>query len=135
MTSKIVYTGNLHTTAVHIASGQEIATDAPVDNGGNGAAFSPTDLVATALASCMLTIMGKAAATQGINIDGTSVEITKHMGTDPRMIVKIDAFVNVKSTAALNEKHRSILEHAARTCPVLQSLHPDLDKNIFFEYI
>lgn len=134
MTSKIVYTGNLHTIAAHIASGSEITTDAPIDNGGNGAAFSPTDLVATALASCMLTIMGKAAATQDIDIQNSYVEITKHMGTEPRAIKKIDANVFVMSTTSLSEKHKAILENAAKTCPVMHSLHPDIEKNLMFYY-
>ena len=90
MTSKILYPGNLRTEATHIGSGTSIITDAPLDNNGKGEKFSPTDLVATALASCMFTMMGIASQTHKINIEGSHAEVTKGMGTNPRRIFKVE---------------------------------------------
>lgn len=134
MTSKIIYNGNLRTTATHLQSGTNLETDAPVDNNGKGERFSPTDLVATALGSCMLTFMGIAANTHIINIDGTNIDITKHMGTNPRRIVKIDAIIIFKGQETYTDKQKAILENSAKHCAVLESLHPDLEKNIVFNY-
>lgn len=134
MTSKIIYNGNLRTTATHLQSGTNLETDAPVDNNGKGERFSPTDLVATALGSCMLTFMGIAANTHSINIDGTNIDITKHMGTNPRRIVKIDAIITFIGQETYTDKQKAILENSAKHCAVLESLHPDLEKNIVFNY-
>ena len=132
-TSKIIYKNNLRTEAQHIASGQKIITDAPLDNNGKGEAFSPTDLVATALASCMITIMAIAAEKNGINISGTSASVKKIMGANPRTIS--DIVVEIKMSKDLALKDRKRLEKAALACPVHKSLHPDMNKEITFSYI
>ncbi len=132
MTSKVTYTGDLRTTCVHLRSGSEFITDAPVDNNGLGEAFSPTDTVATALASCMLTVMGIKARTWDLDLEGAYAEVTKHMASDPRRIVGIDVFLHMPGH--FKEKNRTILEHTARTCPVLYSIHPDIEKKIEFHW-
>ena len=132
-TSKIIYKNNLRTEAQHIASGQKIITDAPLDNNGKGEAFSPTDLVATALASCMITIMAIAAEKNGIDISETSASVKKIMGTNPRTIS--DVVIEIKMSKDLALKDRKRLEKAALACPVHKSLHPDMNKEITFSYI
>ena len=132
-TSKIIYKNNLRTEAQHIASGQKIITDAPLDNNGKGQAFSPTDLVATALASCMITIMAIAAEKNGINISETSASVKKIMGTNPRTIS--DIVIEIKMSKDLALKDRKRLEKAALACPVHKSLHPGMNKEITFSYI
>ncbi len=132
-TSKIIYKNNLRTEAQHIASGQKIITDAPLDNNGKGEAFSPTDLVATALASCMITIMAIAAEKNGIDISETSASVKKIMGTNPRTIS--DVVIDIKMSKDLALKDRKRLEKAALACPVHKSLHPDMNKEITFSYI
>ena len=132
-TSKIIYKNNLRTEAQHIASGQKIITDAPLDNNGKGEAFSPTDLVATALGSCMITIMAIAAEKNGINISETSASVKKIMGTNPRTIS--DIVIEIKMNKDLALKDRKRLEKAALACPVHKSLHPDMNKEITFSYI
>ena len=132
-TSKIIYKNNLRTEAQHIASGQKIITDAPLDNNGKGEAFSPTDLVATALASCMITIMAIAAEKNGINISETSASVKKIMGTNPRTIS--DVVIDIKMSKDLALKDRKRLEKAALACPVHKSLHPDMNKEITYSYI
>ena len=131
-TSKIIYKNNLRTEAQHIASGQKIITDAPVDNNGKGEAFSPTDLVATALASCMITIMAIAAEKNGIKILETSASVKKIMGTNPRTISEIIIEITMSKNLALKDRKR--LEKAALACPVHKSLHPDINKKITFSY-
>ena len=121
MTSSIEYLGNLRTTATHLTSGKIIITDAPIDNQGKGEAFSPTDLVATALASCLITIMGIKAKNLGVDIKGTRAEVTKIMGIAPRRIVEIK--IDVILPNIFDEKTQIILEKAATTCPVANSLH------------
>jgi uncharacterized OsmC-like protein len=132
MTSKITYLGHLRTSSVHIQSGTEILSDAPVDNHGKGEAFSPTDLVANALGSCVLTIMGIKAQDLNIDISGTTAEVTKTMQLEPRRIAKIE--INVTFIKFQDEKTKKILEKAAMTCPVINSLHPDLEKIISFNW-
>ena len=133
ITSKIIYKNNLRTEAQHIASGQKIITDAPLDNNGKGEAFSPTDLVATALASCMITIMAIAAEKNGINISETSASVKKVMGINPRTISDIVIEITMSKDLALKDRKR--LEKAALACPVHKSLHPDMNKEITFSYI
>ncbi len=130
-TSSVFYIGNLRTESTHLLSGSNIITDAPVDNHGKGEAFSPTDLMATSLGSCMLTVMGIKASQHNWKIEGTTVKITKIMGTDPRRVVQIDALLTFPA-GEFDEKTKKILEHTALTCPVSQSLHPDLKQNIQF---
>jgi len=132
-TSKIIYKNNLRTEAQHIASGEKIITDAPLDNNGKGEAFSPTDLVATALASCMITIMAIAAEKNGINISETSASVKKIMGTNPRTISDVVIEITMSKDIALKDRKR--LEKAALACPVHKSLHPDMNKEITFSYI
>ncbi len=133
-TANVVYQGDLRVKSTHIASGGFIVTDAPVDNHGKGEAFSPTDLVAAALGNCMLTVMGIKAHHSGWNIDNTLVEITKVMGTEPRRITQIDAFITFPS-GNFDDKTKAVLEHTALTCPVSKSLHPDLIQNITFTWL
>jgi len=132
VTSKVVYSGELRTVATHLRSGSVVETDAPLDNNGKGERFSPTDLVATALASCMCTIMGIAARTHGINIDDTECEIEKIMAANPRRIGEIKVNVHFPKTQTYTDKEKKILEHAALTCPVFESLHPDCKKTVLF---
>lgn len=133
ITSEITYTGNLRTQSRHMASSTEIITDAPVDNHGKGEAFSPTDLMSNSLGCCMLTIIGIAAQTHGFSIDGTKVEITKIMQSNPRKVAEIKVAFMFPSNA-YTDKEKAIIEHAARTCPVALSLHPDLIQSVSFRY-
>ncbi|WP_282019035.1 OsmC family protein [Salegentibacter mishustinae] len=132
MTSKVIYTGSLRTEAEHLKSGAKIITDAPTDNHGKGEAFSPTDSVATGLASCMLTVMGIKAEELEVNLKGTTAEVTKTMAANPRRISRVEIMINFPET--YSEKTRKILENTVRTCPVMQSLHPDMEKLISFKY-
>lgn len=134
MTAEIIYEGRLRTLAVHIQSGYEIVTDAPTDNHGQGAAFSPTDLVATALGSCMLTIMGIYANTHGLAIEATRVSITKVMASEPRRISEVKVRMQIPA-GTLKDIERKKLENVALTCPVAKSLHPDIKQDVVFEYI
>ena len=135
MTSQVLYTSALRTQATHLQSGSIIETDAPKDNQGKGERFSPTDLVATALGSCMATIMGIAARTHDIDIEGVKIDIEKIMIADPqRRIGEIKAFFHFPADKQYNDKERKILEQAARTCPVFLSLHPDTKKTIDFNW-
>lgn len=127
------YTGELRTVATHLQSGKTIITDAPVDNQGKGEAFSPTDLLAASLGSCMITIMGIAAQTHGFNIDGSKAEITKIMASSPRRVgeIKIELyFPDIQYSA----KEKKLIEAAAFSCPVYLSLHPNLIKSINFHF-
>jgi putative redox protein len=132
-TAEVVYLGNLRTEATHLRSGQTIVTDAPVDNHGKGEAFSPTDLAATSLASCMITTMGIAANTHGIEMDGARAEVLKVMANDPRRIsaIEIDIYM---PPVEYQSKQKTILEKAALTCPIARSLHPDLEEITRFHW-
>lgn len=134
MTSKVIYEGNLRAVATHLQSGTQIETDAPVDNKGKGERFSPTDLVATALASCMCTLMGIAANTHDISIDGIVCEVEKIMAANPRRIAEIKVTVKMPNTNSYSDKEKLILERAAITCPVYMSLHPDCLKSVTFHW-
>jgi putative redox protein len=132
ITSKVIYLGELRTEATHIQSENTIHTDAPKDNHGKGEAFSPTDLVATALASCMLSIMGIVALKEGItSVEGTEAEVTKVMYAEPRRIGEIHIKITFPKKE-FTDKEKKIYEHAAHTCPVAKSLHPDLKQVIEF---
>lgn len=133
MTSKVTYNGELRTTCEHMRSGDSFTTDAPVDNNGLGQAFSPTDTVATGLASCIITMMGMKARQLDLDLTGSMAQVTKHMAADPRRIGKID--VDLKLPSAISEKDRKILVHTANTCPVHYSLHPDIEKVITFNWV
>jgi putative redox protein len=134
MTAKIVYQGNLRTEATHIYSNSTIQTDAPLDNQGLAQRFSPTDLVATALGSCMLTIMGIAARTHDINIDGTTIEVQKIMANDPRSIGEIIIDFYFEVGLQLDDKQKTILERAALNCPVHKSLSADMVQTVNFHW-
>ena len=132
MISKVTYKGSLRTEAIHVQSGNTIITDAPIDNYGKGEAFSPTDLVATALASCMLTIMGIVANRNHLKINGTTAEIEKIMGANPRRINEIK--INIRFNENFDKKTKRKLENAALTCPVSNSLSEKLNESIKFIY-
>ena len=130
MTSKVIYQGGLRTQATHIRSGNTIITDAPVDNKGKGEAFSPTDLVATAIASCMLTIMGIKADEMKIKIEGTTAEVEKIMGSEPRRITQVNILIKIPISA--DDKTKKILEKSAMTCPVDKSLSEQMIRDVKF---
>lgn len=131
-TSKVTYLGDLRTSSVHLQSGNTIITDAPTDNHGKGEAFSPTDSVANALATCMLTVMGIKAKDLQVDFSGSTAEVTKIMGTDPRRIVEIHVSFDMNLVA--DDKTKTILEKTALTCPVFFSLHPDIKKEVVFNW-
>lgn len=126
----IGYDGELHCNATHGPSGTALTTDAPLDNGGKAESFSPTDLVATALGTCMLTVMGLKAQSLGVNIAGTTATVEKEMVSAPRRIGRLVAGVSVPHDLPLAIREQ--LEHAARTCPVYQSLSETMDKQVAF---
>ncbi|MBP7272590.1 MAG: OsmC family protein [Saprospiraceae bacterium] len=132
-TATITYQGDLRTVATHIASGKSIVTDAPIDNHGKGEAFSPSDLLCTSLGCCILTIMGIAARTHHINMEGTTAAVTKTMSSDaPRRVVKIAVTIQMPSDKTYAAKEKKILENAAKACPVGNSIHPDIDEVVQF---
>jgi uncharacterized OsmC-like protein len=133
-TVQTLYQGNLRTQATHLASTNTILTDAPIDNNGKGEAFSPTDLVCAALGSCMMTIMGIYAERNGIDLSGTSIEITKTMAANPRRIAKAEIVFQMKSKQLLTDEEKEKLKRAALTCPVALSLHPDIEQAVTFNF-
>lgn len=134
MTSQIIYKGDLRSVATHLQSGTMIETDAPTDNQGKGERFSPTDLVAVALGTCMITTMGIKARTMNIALDNTRIEVTKIMVSDPRRIGKIVVHLFFPPALRLDEKQKDILEKTARTCPVERTLHPDVELDMQFNW-
>lgn len=134
MTSSIVYKGELRTEAEHLYSHNIIETDAPLDNQGKAERFSPTDLMATSLGSCMLTIMGIKARDIQLDITGVKIEIQKHMKSDPRRVGAIDVTFQFPSHLQLDEKQKAIMKNAALTCPVAKSIHPDIEQNVVFNW-
>lgn len=132
MTSKVIYLGDLRTECEHLQSGTRFITDAPLDNQGKAEAFSPTDTVATALASCMFTMMGIKARDMSLDLQGSYAEVIKTMASNPRRISKIE--IDFYLPSVLEEKEKAILENTAKTCPVIYSLHPDVEKEIKFHY-
>jgi len=132
MTSKITYLGDLRTSSIHLQSGTEVLSDAPTDNNGKGEAFSPTDMIANALGSCMMTIMAIKSRDLNVDLVGSTIEITKVMNAEPRRIGKI--IVDIKMAVSATEKEQTILERAAMTCPVFLSLHPEIQKEISFSW-
>ncbi|GDX52546.1 stress-induced protein OsmC [Bacteroidota bacterium] len=133
MTAEIVYKGELRCEMKHLNSGEIVVTDAPTDNHGKGQAFSPTDIVAAATGSCAVSIMGIASRTHNIQLDGTRVEVLKVMTNNPRKISELH--LNFYFTENnYSEKEKAILENAARTCPVILSLHPDIKLDLQFHY-
>lgn len=134
-TANIVYKGELRNLATHLASGVQIISDAPVDNHGKGEAFSPTDLTATSLGLCMMTIMGIYAQKNNIDLNDSTISISKIMSKElPRRIVEIGVELHIKTTNILTEDQKKALENAAHTCPVALSLHPEIKQNVIFSW-
>ncbi|HUH25163.1 MAG TPA: OsmC family protein [Flavobacterium sp.] len=131
-TSKVIYKGDLRTESTHLQSGTVILTDAPTDNHGRGEAFSPTDMVANSLATCMFSIMGIKAKAMNIDLVDSTADVTKVMQAEPRRISEI--IVTFEMKADVDDKSKIILERAAMTCPVFLSLHPDVKKTITFNW-
>ncbi len=131
-TSIVTYQGDLRTAAVHLQSNKEIITDAPTDNQGKGEAFSPTDLLATSLASCMLTIIGIKARDMSIDITGTTAEVTKVMAAEPRRVSEVHVDITFKHK--LDDRTQKIFYNTALTCPVANSLHSDIVQKVIFQY-
>jgi uncharacterized OsmC-like protein len=134
MTSTVIYEGDLRTVARHLQSGTQIETDPPTDNQGKGERFSPTDLVATALGSCMATLMGIKTRDTGVDLVGMKLSVQKHMAADPRRISGIDVTFEFPEGQIYDEKTRIILQRTAETCPVIYSIHPDIKVNIEFHW-
>jgi len=131
----IVYTGDLHCEATHGPSGSKLTTDAPVDNGGKGEAFSPTDLVGVALGTCLVTIMGIIAKRHDWDLRGTRVHVVKEMASAPaRRVGVLKMTITLPKGRRWSPEDRQRLEHAAHTCPVAQSLHPDVQQQLQFVY-
>ena len=134
MTSSIVYDDNLRTVATHLRSGTQIETDAPLDNQGKGERFSPSDLVATALGSCMMTIMGIKARDMELDLTNVKIEVEKIMKADPRRIGGVNLTFHFPEGFTADDKQRVILERAAHTCPVIYSIHPDIEVKVDFRW-
>lgn len=132
MTSKVTYLGDLRTSSIHLQSGNEIISDAPIDNNGKGEAFSPTDTVANALASCMMTVMGIKSRDLNVDLAGSVAEVTKIMNAEPRRIGAIEVVFNMNT--AVDQKNKTILERTAMTCPVFLSLNLEIEKRITFNW-
>lgn len=133
-TSKVFYKGNLRTKAIHLNSAETIITDAPKDNQGQGEAFSPTDLTATSLANCMMTIIGIAAKGRDINIEKMEADVTKIMAPNPRRIVEIVLDMTIKIDPD-TESNRKVLKEAGLNCPVAKSLHPEIYQNVTINFL
>lgn len=131
--SHVIYKGSLRTEATHLKSGEKVITDAPPDNHGRGEAFSPTDIVSTALAQCMMTLMGIAAQNHDITLGKMEAEVTKIMASDPRRIAVIEIDMKIENKG-FTAKQKTILERAAITCPVAKSLSQDLVQEVRFSY-
>lgn len=133
ITMKVKYLGDLRNHATHVKSGNTIITDAPTDNKGKGEAFSPTDLLCTSLATCMITLMGITAQEKNILLGEMEAEIEKIMYAEPRRVGEIRIAFKMSSTN-LTEREKKIIEHAAQTCPVAKSIHPDIIQTIIFNW-
>lgn len=133
ITAETIYNGALRTTTTHTLSGTQLITDAPPDNQGKGESFSPTDLLAVSLGTCMLTVMGIAARKHSISIDGARVEVKKLMNLNPRLVAEIRIKIFMPAFI-YSDEHKELLERTARYCPVALSLHPDLKQTIEFFY-
>ena len=131
MTSSVVYDGDLRTTCTHLRSANSFETDAPLDNNGKGERFSPTDLMATSLATCMVTVMGIKARSMGFDLNGVKVEVEKIMKAEPRRVGGINLFFHIpENLRSLDEKSKQILIHTGNTCPVQHSIHPDIEVKV-----
>lgn len=133
MTASIVYTGNLRCEAEHIQSKTIIETDAPTDNRGKGEKFSPTDLLCVSLATCMLTTMAIKAGDLQVDITHSKADVKKHMFSDPRRVGKIEVSITLPANGS--ERDRKVLEKTGNNCPVIKSLHPDIELLINYNWI
>ena len=133
-TSTVIYEGELRTVARHLQSGTEIETDAPTDNKGKGERFSPTDLVGTALGACMATTMGIKSRDMSVDLRGMKLSVQKIMKADPRRIAGIHIVFDFPEGFHADEKTRTILERTANTCPVMYSIHPDMEVKVEFNW-
>lgn len=128
MTSHVIYEGQQRTVCTHLQSGSNVETDAPVDNNGKGERFSPTDLLATSLTACMLTIMGMKAESMEMDMDGMKVDVLKTMASDPRRVSRIGLTFHIpEKVASVDNKTKTILKNTALACPVAKSIHPDIE--------
>lgn len=134
MTASILYEGNLRTEAKHVQSGTVIHTDAPTDNKGKGEKFSPTDTVCVALGTCIITTMALKANDMGIDLKGTTLEVTKHMRSEPRRIGQIDIVLNMPQSLGLEDKDKVILQRTGDNCPVAKSLSSEVIQNIEYRW-
>ena len=131
MTSTVVYNGGLRTTCAHLKSGSSFETDAPTDNHGKGERFSPTDLMSTSLATCMVTVMGIKARTMGFDLNDIKVDVLKIMKSDPRRVGGIELTFHIpESLRHIDEKTKAILKYTGDTCPVMKSIHPDIEVKV-----
>lgn len=131
MTSSVVYTGELRTTCTHLRSLSSFETDAPIDNNGKGERFSPTDLMATSLATCMITVMGIKARTMGFDLNDVKIDVLKIMEADPRRVGGIELTFHIPDALkAIDEKTKAILRNTGETCPVMKSIHPDIEVKV-----
>ena len=131
MTSTVVYNGDLRTVCTHLKSGSSFETDAPVDNNGKGERFSPTDLMATSLGTCMITVMGIKARTMGFDLNGVKIEVEKIMKADPRRVGGINLFFHIpEDLRKIEETAKNILKDKGETCPVMLSIHPDIEVKV-----
>jgi putative redox protein len=134
MMATVIYKGDLRCECTHLQSGSVVETDAPTDNKGKGERFSPTDTVCIALATCVITTMGIKANAMGIDLAGTTINVTKHMLPDPRRIGRIDVILTFPPTLQPDEKDKLLLQRVGNTCPVTRSLHPDMAVNIEYHW-
>ena len=131
MTSTVVYNGDLRVLCTHLQSGSSFETDAPVDNHGKGERFSPTDLLATSLATCMVTVMGIKARAMGFDLNDIKVEVLKIMKSDPRRVGGIELTFHIPEYLEhIDEKSKTIMKHTGETCPVMHSIHPDIEVKV-----
>ena len=131
MTSTVVYNGDLRTTCTHLKSGSTFETDAPTDNNGKGERFSPTDTLATSLGTCMITVMGIKARSMGFDLNGVKIEVLKIMKSDPRRVGGIELTFHIPNNLKdVEEKTREILKNTGINCPVMKSIHPDIEVRI-----
>ncbi len=131
-TLTVHYLGDLRCRGTHISSGQTVATDAPTDNNGKGESFSPTDLLCTSLATCMLPLMGITAEKKGLAFTDARCSVIKVMASEPRRVTAVKIAMTI--TGDLSERDKTVLENAAKTCPVARSLHPDIEQDVTFTY-
>lgn len=131
MTSTVIYNGELRTTCTHLRSGNNFETDAPVDNQGKGERFSPTDLMATSLATCMITVMGIKARKMGFDLDGVKVDVLKIMKADPRRVSEIELIFHFPEHINTQDAEtRDLLKTTGKNCPVMLSIHPEIKVKI-----